>query len=95
MIRPWTTPIAPLRDALHGAGLDVTLVRVDIEPALNAALMRSNFDVIVLDRATPGITCEVVETCLRARNRWIPIVELITLETVADEIRHALATSLN
>ena len=91
----FTSPIAPLRDALHRAGLDAQLVRVDIEPALNAALMRSNFDVIVLDGATPGITCEVVETCLRARGRWIPVVELITLETVADAIRHALSTSLN
>jgi DNA-binding NtrC family response regulator len=97
LIRAWTEPFAPFRAALRAAGLHTRIARVDIEPALNAALGRSSYDVIVLDPTTPGITREIVEARMREHGRFIPIVVLASgpLEAVADAIKHALDAKLN
>jgi hypothetical protein len=55
------------RAALDDAGINATLTRVDIEPALNAAPSRSaKFDVVIHDAATPGIPRDLLEARLRA-----------------------------
>lgn len=95
LIRPWTAPLAPLRLALERAAMTGRFHRVDIEPALNAALHRGGYDVVVLDPRTPAITLDVVEACMKANRRAFPIVTLSDPSTFADEIRSALRSQLN
>jgi hypothetical protein len=91
LIRSWIHPLAPLRAALQVAGLDPRFTRVDIEPALNAALSRGGHDVAIHDPATPGLPRTAVEACLRAHRIDIPLIELVEVEDVAERIDVALA----
>jgi DNA-binding NtrC family response regulator len=95
LIRPWTEPLAPLRSALTAADLRARFHRVDIEPALNAALDRGGYDVIIFDTRTPGISRETIESRMKANRRAIPIVTLGDARTLADEIREALQSHAN
>ena len=96
LVRAWTEPLAPLRAALRDAGLAARIVRIDIEPALNAALQRgSKFDVILFDPAMRGITREVIDARLRDHRRSIPVVRLEGIKDLADRIRAALAALRN
>lgn len=95
LIRPWTEPLAPLRTALDQASIAARFHRVDIEPALNAALDRGGYDVVVLDPRTPAISLEVVEACMKANRRSFPIVTLGDPSTLGDAIRDALRAQLN
>lgn len=96
LVRPWTRPLAPLRTALREAEIVARIVRVDIEPALNAALERgSKFDLVVFDPATRGITRDLIDARLRDHHRWIPVVTLESIRDVADDIRVALAAQRN
>ena len=95
LIRPWTQPLAPLRIALEQAGMTARFHRIDIEPALNAALDRGGYDVVVFDSRTPGITREIIESCMRANRRSFPIVTLSDPSTLADDIRQAFRAQLN
>lgn len=92
LVRPWVLPLAPLRDALRVGGVDPRFTRVDIEPALNAALTRGSHDVILLDTTAPSITRAIVEARLRDHRLEIPIVELDhDLLALPERIRLALA----
>ena len=95
LIRPWTAPLGPLRIALERAGMTARFHRVDIEPALNAALHRGGYDVVVLDPKTTAISLAVVEACMKANRRPLPIVTLSDPTTIADAIRSALRSRLN
>jgi hypothetical protein len=96
LVRAWTEPLAPVRAALRDAGLVARIVRVDIEPALNAALERgSKLDVVVHDPKTRGITRDVIDARLRDHRRSLPVVTLDRLEDLADDIRAALAAQRN
>jgi hypothetical protein len=95
LIRPWTEPLAPIRAALEDAELAARFHRVDIEPALNAALSRGGYAVIVFDPRTPGITIEMIEARLRDHRRAVPVVTLGDTRTLADDIRQALRSHVN
>jgi len=95
LIRPWTEPLAPLRAALEVDDLDVRFHRVDIEPALDAALDRGRYTVVVFDPRTPGITRETLESRMKANRRAIPIVTLRDVRTLAEDIRQALRSHVN
>jgi hypothetical protein len=97
LIRPWTESFAPFRAALRAAGIHAWISRVDIEPALHAALGRSSYDSISFDPSTPGISRDVLEARLRDNARFIPIVVIRTesLEVIADAIKRTLAARLN
>ena len=95
LIRPWTERLAPFRSALRDARIDARITRVDIEPALNAALGRSEFDIVLFDPKTPNVTRELVELRIRDHRRAVPIVTWTTVEGVVDDIKHALAERLN
>jgi DNA-binding NtrC family response regulator len=95
LVRPWTESLAPLRAELRAAGFDAQLVRIDFEPALNAALMRDRFDVIIYDPTTRGITRELIETRLRENRRAVPVVVLDSVSTIARAIERALAEQRN
>ena len=94
LIRPWTAPLAPIRTALRDAGIEARISRVDIEPALNAALQRTRFDVVIYDPATPGITRETLDARMREHRRFAAVI-VLELESVADMVRRALAERLN
>jgi hypothetical protein len=97
LIRAWTEPFAPFRAALRAAGIHARISRVDIEPALNAALGRSSYDVIVFDPTTKGLSRDIIDTRLREHARFIPIVDIPSgsLDALADAIKHALDAKLN
>jgi hypothetical protein len=91
LIRSWIHPIAPLRAALHDSGIDPRFTRVDIEPALNAALARGGFDLAIFDPATPGLPRAVVDARLREQRFSLPVVELGDLIDLGERIHAALA----
>lgn len=95
VIMPWTKSLATIRTALNDAGCSSRIMRVDIEPALNAALSRGNFDLILLDPATHEVPLDVVEARLREHRRCIPIVNLESTENLVDAIKEALLAHLN
>ena len=95
LIRPWTEPLAPLRAALEAGDLNARYHRVDIEPALNAALDRGGYTVIVFDPRTPGITRETIESRMKANRRTIPILTLGAARTLVEDIRQALRSHAN
>lgn len=94
MIRTWTE-LAPLRTALRNLGYAVHITAVDFEPALNAALARTAFDAVVYDPATPGITREMVDARAREHGRDVPVIELTSEDTLADQIVAALTRRMN
>lgn len=95
LIRPWTEPLAPIRAALEEAGVTARFHRVDIEPALDAAIHRGGYTVIVFDPCTRGITREMIESRLKESRRTIPIVTLGDARTLADDIQQALRSHAN
>ncbi|MBV8761537.1 MAG: hypothetical protein JO257_29855 [Deltaproteobacteria bacterium] len=94
VIRTWTE-LAPLRTALRGLGHRVYMTNVDIEPALNAALARTSFDVVAYDPRTPGIARETLAARMREHGRNIPVVEVTSVEQAAHEIAKLLASRAN
>jgi len=95
LIRPWTEPLAPFRAALRDAGIETRITRVDIEPALNAALSRGRFDVVVFDPKTSDISRELLEVRLRENPQRTPVVVFKTLDVAIEQLKHALAARLN
>jgi len=95
LVRPWTEPIGHFRAALREAGIDAKIWRVDIEPALNAALERATYDVIVFDPSTPHITRATIEELVRDHHRLAPIVVFDSMESVVGAIKHVLTARLN
>lgn len=91
LIRPWIHSLAPLRAALRRVGLEARFTRVDIEPALNAALARAGFDVVVVDPQTPGLSPSTIEARLRDHRVEVPVLALEDTETIGLRIRAALA----
>jgi hypothetical protein len=95
LIRPWTEPLGALRDALRAAQISARISRVDIEPALNAALSRTPFDLVVLDPQTRGITLELVEERMREHRRFVPIVMFDAIDATVVAIQRALRYRFN
>jgi hypothetical protein len=95
VIRTWTEPIGPLRAALAEAGLDVRIVRVDIEPALNAALDREYFEAIVFDPRTPNITRAMLDEQLWTRQQRPAVIVFESITDAVERIKHVVAQLLN
>jgi hypothetical protein len=95
-IRPWTASLAPLRAVLRDAGIAAVITRIDIEPALEAALARgARFDVIVHDPSTPGMPRELVDARLREHRLTLPVVPFHTLDAVVAAIAQVAQSLLN
>lgn len=93
LVRPWIHSLAPLRNALRVAGFDPRFTRVDIEPALNAALARGAPDLLLLDPATPNLSRPVIEARLRDHRLDLPVIEIDhDHTTLVDRIRRALGS---
>jgi hypothetical protein len=95
VIRSWLQPVAAIREALLDAGIHARIERVDIEPALHAALTRTRFDVVVYDTATPGLSCDTLATCMRASGSASQVVELGDVVTLGQRVLLALAARRN
>lgn len=95
LIRAWTASLAPFRAALRTAGLDARIHRVDIEPALNAALQRTTFDVVIYDPETPGITRDMLDARTREHRCFAPVLIFEPLDTLVLCVMRALADRWN
>jgi hypothetical protein len=91
LIRPWIHSLAPIRAALRSAGYEARFTRVDIEPALQAAVVRGGLDLAIVDPATPGLSASTIEACVRDHRPYLPIVELGDVSDLAARIKRALA----
>lgn len=95
LIRAWIHKLEPIRTTLRAAGMDPRFTRVDIEPALNAALTRGGFDIAIFDPRTPGLTRELVEARLKEHRRYLPIIVLGDLSTLAEHVGAAISARHN
>lgn len=82
VVQFWIHDRRPIRAALQRAGLDLTITRVDIEPALYAALTCGRYDLVIYDPATTTISKATVEETLRASRRDVPLLVADDLETL-------------
>lgn len=94
VIRAWTEPLTRFREALREAGVAVRITRVDIEPALNAALARNAYDVVVWDPEC-SISREIVEARLREHGRTASIVVMDDVAGTAAKVAHTLTARFN
>ena len=91
LIRAWIHELEPVRAALRDAGFDVDITRIDIEPALHAALTRRAFDLVIHDPNVASLSREVIEARLREHRHATPIVTLRTFEGLGDAVIRAFA----
>ncbi len=84
MVRSWDLSTTALRAALTAIGVEAELIRVDIEPALVAALSRRNVDAIVHAPATRGIPFVILQNVLRELAIDLPIVRYDESDNPAD-----------
>jgi hypothetical protein len=95
VIQPWIAELAPIEASLRAAEIDAALVRVDFHAALTAALARDRFDLAILDPSTPDLPREVVEACVQASGRAIPLIVLGEPAAIGAQILRALAARVN
>ena len=88
LIQYWIRSGKPIRDALDAAGIVADITRVDIEPALNAALSWQRYRVAIFDPDTQTITEAAVEACVRRHD--IPLVVADDLATLGVRVLAAL-----
>ena len=84
-----------MRSALHDAGFWPTFHRVDMEPALNAALTRGGFDIVIYDPATSGLSRGMVQACIDTLRPGIPLILLGDLATLGSQIAAVLEARRN
>src|SRR5947208_1130316 len=90
LVQLWTLDPDPILRVLRVAGLDARVTRVDIEPALHAAVNRQSYDLVLYDPATPGLPIASVEAALRASRCGGVLLIADDLTLLAESIRHAL-----
>ena len=77
--------------ALHDAGADAAITRVDFTAALDAALTHERFDAVIYDPSTPDLSRESVEDHLLRHQRAIPIAALDDSRTIGEQLTTILA----
>ncbi len=95
VIQFWIRELDPIARALSEAGIEAALTRVDIEPALHAALVRDDFDVAIYEPEIPGLSRREIEACLGANGRDLPLVILEDLDSLGTRVAAALAARRN
>jgi DNA-binding NtrC family response regulator len=91
LIRAWIHKLEPVRAALRDAGFLVEVTRIDIEPALHAALTRRAFDLVIHDPEVTGLPRPLVEARLREHRHATPVVTLRALAALGEAVLHAFA----
>jgi DNA-binding NarL/FixJ family response regulator len=95
LVQRWTLDASPVEAALVAAGIHAAITRVDFEAALNAALAHEAFDVAIFDPATPAMSVDLVETCLKVNQRDVPIVILAGVDTIGEQVLQIIAPHRN
>lgn len=95
LVRSWVVSAAPVRAVLHAAGMIVTLIRVDLESSLEAAMIRGDFHVVVVDPDCTTLSLATVTAMAQTHKRTQPIVVLGELAKLPSEIAAALTASSN
>ena len=95
LVRSWLHRLEPIRTALRAAGFSPSFVRVDIEPALHAALTRGGFDVVIIDSTLRRITREVVRARIGELRPGTPLVVLGSLHDLGARIAAVLEARRN
>src|SRR6185503_11187762 len=93
VIQFWVHDSRPIRDALAAAGIDADLVRVDIEPAVNAALSWGRYAAVIYDPETTSVSRAAVEQCMRANQCAVPLVVADDLSTLGARVLAALRSA--
>jgi DNA-binding NtrC family response regulator len=87
VVQSWTCDVRPIRDSLEAAGLDVSIMRVDIEPALHAALTWGQYDLVIYDPEATTISRTTVEECLYATRSNLPFIVVGDIASLGDRVR--------
>jgi DNA-binding response OmpR family regulator len=90
LIQLWIHEVEPFATALATAGVAANIKRVDIEPAVNAALGRRSYDLVIFDTRTPGLSLEMVQTCMRTHGIRVPLVVVDGRDLLDDVLTSAL-----
>ena len=90
VIQFWVHDSRPIRDALAACDIDADLVRVDIEPAVNAALSWGRYGLVIYDPTTTSVSLAAVEQCMRANQCAAPLVVADDLSTLGARALAAL-----
>lgn len=95
LIRSWLHPLEPIRSTLRSAGFAPRFHRVDHEPALHAALTRGDYDVVILDPETTGLTRELVQARITELSKGTPLVPLGGLPDLGARVAAVLEARRN
>jgi predicted MPP superfamily phosphohydrolase len=91
LIRAWIHELEPVRVALCDAGFDIEITRIDIEPALHAALTRRAFDLVIHDPSVTSLSRELIEARLRGHRHATPVVTWRGLDGIGEAVLRAFA----
>ena len=89
-IQFWIHDPGPIKRAAQSAGFIARIKRVDIEPALNAALGRQHWDLLLMDPATPNLSIEAVRRAMKAFRCSAPLIVIDDVATLPDQLQQAL-----
>lgn len=90
LIQFWIHDIGPVVKALARAEVDANIKRVDIEPAVYAALGVKAYQLVIFDPRTPGLSRETVQSCMRSHGSTAQLVVLEDATAIEDAIAGAL-----
>lgn len=91
LIAPWVTKLSGMQASLHARSLAPTVVRVDFEAALRAALMHHRFEAAFY-APTPSLSLDAVETCVRVHAPKLCMICIEQLEQIGPELARLLAS---
>ena len=89
-VKSWVEDLDPTLAVLRAGGFEVTYERVDIAPALWAALERSRWDVVICDWKTPDLTLGTITQIVREHGGSTPMVILDNLAVLARDVRKVI-----
>lgn len=82
----WMLPSSELRDALRARRLEASIARVDIEPALRAALGRGPYSAAIYVRGLAGLGLDLVHTQLLLLAPATPLLVVGGLAEAAERL---------
>lgn len=95
LVRSWLHKLEPVRAAVRAAGLAPTFLRVDIEPALHAALTRGDVDLVIYDPTLEGLSRAIVEARCKKLRPGLPCIALGKLDDLGARINAVLKKQRN
>ena len=90
LIQYWIHDVRPIRTALEVAGITAAITRVDIEPALHAALTIGRYDAVIYDPATTSLSRTAAEECLRSVRKDLALIVADDLDGLGARLLAAL-----